>query len=71
MGEARKKGSDEAEGRPRRGVVVAAIAMWMAGIGGMVLAGYAADGNQFVGAGFCLLVSVLAFGQLLNAHVRK
>ncbi len=60
---------DKARSHMHVGALV--VAMWLIGVAGVVVAFVAFDGGQFAGAGLGLLASAMAFGQLLNAYVRR
>ncbi|MHC5056527.1 MAG: hypothetical protein ACYTKD_17665 [Planctomycetota bacterium] len=66
------RGPTKPDGNKHVGLLV--LALWVVGVGGLLgaVAAFNASHSQgFSGAGFCLLASAVAFGQLLNALVRK
>jgi hypothetical protein len=52
-------------------VRVLVVALWIVGIGGVIAALGSLDEPNWGGPGLCLVASALAFGQLLNALIRK
>lgn len=57
---------------PHAHVGILVVVLWIVGVGGVLAAIGALDtGDNWSGAGLCLVASALAFGQLLNALVRK
>jgi len=59
------------EGHSHKHVGILVVALWIVGVGGVLCALVSLDERGWGGPGLCLIPSALAFGQLLNALVRK